>query len=541
MVANPHKNRSIVDDIPSDWDLPEGWVETTLEQLLYTLESGSRPKGGVREIKGGVPSIGGEHLDNNGGFRFGAIKFVPKNFFEKMNRGRIQIGDILIVKDGATTGKVALVRDNFPHNPAVVNEHVFICRPAHGVYPPFIFYFLFSRAGQDRILENFRGSAQGGVNQSFAPGTTIPLAPLSEQKRIVMKLEQLLAQVNAAKKRLATVSLILKRFRQAVLAAACSGQLTADWRNVNPNAETAQALIKRVHHNSQLRYEASCKLARVEESRTPMEPPSITTVSECLDGLQEIPKSWEWFRAGIFYQDARYGTSSKCDKRDEERVPVLRIPNILTGQLELADLKYGNLSDLEFKNLTLQPGDIIICRTNGSLDLIGKAAIIPQLPRPHAFASYLIRVRFEPDSLLPAYFHICLSSKIGRDYIEEKARSTAGQFNLNLDILRNLPIPVPPSLEQYEIVKRVENLFKIADMIERRVAATTSRVAKLTQAILVKAFRGELVPTEAELARREGRSYEPASVLLARINEEPKTVEDYKRGKAWKVKLQKRM
>lgn len=158
--------------------LPKGWAETSLDQILTNLESGSRPKGGVRGIKEGVPSIGGEHLNENGGFRFEAIKFAPHEFFERMNRGRIQQGDSLVVKDGATTGKIALVRSNFPYDPAVVNEHVFICRPIADVHPPFLFYFLFSKEGQDRILANFRGSAQGGINQSFAPGTIVALGTL---------------------------------------------------------------------------------------------------------------------------------------------------------------------------------------------------------------------------------------------------------------------------------------------------------------------------------------------------------------------------
>ena len=83
--------------------------------------------------------------------------------------------------------------------------------------------------------------------------------------------------------------------------------------------------------------------------------------------------------------------------------------------------------------------------------------------------------------------------------------------------MRNLPFPLPPLPEQHEIVRRVDALFKLADSIEARVAAATARADKITQAILAKAFRGELVPTEAELARQEGRDYEPASALLARI------------------------
>ena len=92
-------------------------------------------------------------------------------------------------------------------------------------------------------------------------------------------------------------------------------------------------------------------------------------------------------------------------------------------------------------------------------------------------------------------------------------------------VIKNLPTVLPPLAEQQEIVRRVEALFKLADSIEKRVAAASVRAEKLTQSILAKAFRGELVPTEAELARREGRSCEPASTLLTHIKAERESKE----------------
>ncbi len=91
---------------------------------------------------------------------------------------------------------------------------------------------------------------------------------------------------------------------------------------------------------------------------------------------------------------------------------------------------------------------------------------------------------------------------------------------MNCQTVRELPFALPPLLEQHEIVRRIQSLFALTDTIEKRVAQATVRVEKTTQAILAKAFRGELVPTEAELARQEGRDYEPASVLLERIRAE---------------------
>lgn len=272
---------------PDETDLPEGWIQTTLDQLLLSMESGSRPRGGVRGITEGKPSIGGEHLNDEGGFRFDNIKYVPDEFYQGMLRGRIQVGDVLVVKDGATTGKVSLVRPDFPYSEAVVNEHVFVCRPAESVLPAFLFWYLFSKDGQDRILENFQGSAQGGINQSFAPGTVVPLAPSPEQKRIVAKVEALLERVNAARARLARLPAILKRFRQSVLAAACSGQLTAEWREGHGVAQPSDA---------------------------------------------EVPSSWERLPLCQLCESFEYGSSRKSD--DTGDVPVLRMGNLQNGKID---------------------------------------------------------------------------------------------------------------------------------------------------------------------------------------------------------------
>jgi type I restriction enzyme S subunit len=96
----------------------------------------------------------------------------------------------------------------------------------------------------------------------------------------------------------------------------------------------------------------------------------------------------------------------------------------------------------------------------------------------------------------------------------------SAQGVINTTAVAELPIPVPPVAEQEEILRRVAGVLGVAEAIEKHVSAATLRADSLTQSILAKAFRGELVPTEAELARREGREYEPASVLLERIKGE---------------------
>jgi type I restriction enzyme S subunit len=498
-------------------DLPEGWVETTLDQLLQTLESGSRPKGGVRGIKEGIPSIGGEHLDDNGGFRFQSIKFVPHRFFERMNRGQIQAGDILIVKDGATTGKVALARDDFPYNPAVVNEHVFICRPAVGVYPPFLFYFLFSKEGQDHILENFRGSAQGGINQSFAPGTAIPFASLAEQKRIVAKVEQLLARVNATRERLAKVPEILKRFRQSVLAAACSGRLTADWREEHADFESAEQLIERVFAKRREQYKAESKKVRAGSRKTPKKSANLMPRKVEVNELPEIPDVWAW----VYLPDLGYMSRGKSRHRPRNASHLYGgcYPFIQTGDIAQSGGRITShrqtYSENGLAQSRLWPADTV-CITIAAN--IASSAI---LTYPACFPDSVVGVNPDGDLCLTKYVEFFV--RTAQADLDQFAPATA-QKNINIGILNDVVVPLPPFVEQQEIVRRVEALFKLANTIEKRVGLATARAEKMAQSILSKAFRGELVPTEAELARREGRSYEPASALLAKIEAQRKDV-----------------
>lgn len=161
------------------------WNTALLRDVIESLENGSRPKGGVGSIRSGVPSIGGEHINNAGGFDFLEIKFVPNAFYQTLSRGKLRPYDVLVVKDGATTGKTAIVPEDFPYEKAAVNEHVFIVRPKKEIVDPeFLFYFMYSPLGQSQIKRNFHGSAQGGINTTFIDNFWIPVPPIQSQKKM---------------------------------------------------------------------------------------------------------------------------------------------------------------------------------------------------------------------------------------------------------------------------------------------------------------------------------------------------------------------
>jgi type I restriction enzyme S subunit len=195
---------------------------------------------------------------------------------------------------------------------------------------------------------------------------------------------------------------------------------------------------------------------------------------------------------------------------------VLRIPNIAHGRIDLADLKYATVSFQLDDESALNPGDMLICRTNGSIQLIGKTAIVREpLTQRHTFASYLLRFRFDTSKVRPAWVHLYLSSEAGRRFIEANAASSAGQHNISLNLLHRMPIPLPPVNRQAEIVAEVDAQLSAVEEMDGTVEANLKRAVRLRQAILKRAFEGKLASPDA--------TDEPAIVLLERIRVERAT------------------
>jgi len=156
-----------------------------LSKIVSALESGGRPPGGIVAGEGEVFSLGGEHLNEYGGFDLSNKRFIPRAFYEQMKRGVVQPRDILIVKDGATTGKVSYVGENLPYSPCAINEHLFRLAVDDKVADSaYVFYYLLSPKGNREILQDFHGATVGGISQRFGEKVYVPLPPLPEQKRI---------------------------------------------------------------------------------------------------------------------------------------------------------------------------------------------------------------------------------------------------------------------------------------------------------------------------------------------------------------------
>jgi len=391
---------------------------------------------------------------------------------------------------------------NVYSTPAWVTDNTLIIEPFCDDTIPWIISFL-KTVNWSNIQT---GTSQPLINQTIVKSLYIPLPPLTEQRRIVAAAEQLLARVNASRERLDRVPGLLKAFRQVVLAAACSGRLTEGWREGEENLEPMSLFLKKTYVPKKVA-RGNFRLKQLDPSKLPI-----------------LPKLWEWHHIHKVAERVTVGyVGPMKDEYVSEGIPFLRSQNVRGWGFDPSGLIFITKEFHEkIKKSALEPRDLVIVRSGN----VGTACIIPD-NLTEANCSDLVIVK-QPFGFISEYGAYFLNSVAKSEIDASKVGIALSHFNTQS--VANLPMPIPPLPEQHEIVRRVEALFAIADRIEQRVAVGKERADRLTQAILAKAFRGELVPTEAELARSEGREYEPAGVLLERIGKEREIGEGKKKS-----------
>ena len=384
--------------------------------------------------------------------------------------------------------------------PVTINQDLKALHPNEDVYAPFVAHYLKS---QQRNIIN--ACAKGGttvpsIDTKSLHDVAVPLPPPEVQRDTVAKIEELFSDLDAGVAALKRAQANLKRYRAAVLKAAVEGRLTAQWRAERKAkgiaTEPAAKLLDRILAERRKKWEAAQLKKYTDAGKAPPKgwrSKYLEPVTPDTSILPELPNGWRWATMSQLSERFEYGTSVKCGY-EAAHEPVLRIPNIVRGDIDLSDLKFSsqalNLDDLD----ALQVGDMLVCRTNGSISLIGKTALIKtKLDKNYSFASYLLRFRFVLSENLPAWVNLYMVSFQGRKFIESNAASSAGQHNISLGLLSKMRFPLPSLAEQTEIVAQVEAKLSNIAQAETEIKRSLERAARLRQAILKRAFEGRLI------------------------------------------------
>lgn len=487
----------------TDGELPEGWASAVLAEVVEPVPN-TKPEDEPNRL---FHYVDISSIDN-GSFRLTEPKPIRGRDAPSRARRPIRPGDVVFSNVRTYLRNIALIPSCSIAD--VCSTGFTVLRSGPAIESRYLFRYTLTNEFIERVTPEQTGTHYPATSDRVVLEQPLPLPPLAEQRRIVAAVETVLARVNATRDRLSRVPAILKRFRQSVLSAACSGRLTAAWRKeaVRDPAEL------------EVRWpELPEPVGRRRAGRLwgSGEVPELTD-----DEREGIPENWLWVKVGGLgngVDEAVQVGPMSMQSRDFEQtgVPVLNVGCIQWGWFDKSKLDFMPKGKAEaFDRYHIRAGDILFTRSG----TIGRCALATAHEDGYLMTFHLLRVRSSPSKVLNRYLCYVFqgASHIRRQMVEAAIGSTRAGFNTNL--LAGLDVPIPPLPEQKEIVRRVDALFALADRIEAKLTAARKRVDSLTQAVLAKAFRGELVPTEAELARREKRTYESAADLLARIRTE---------------------
>lgn len=477
--------------------MKEDWIEVELGEVAKSIQYGYTESSSNKPI--GPKFVRITDIQNNN-VNWSEVPYCSISNEKKVNY-LLQKDDLLFARTGATVGKSFLIKSEIPES--VFASYLIRVRMNRVIIDVFFLsYFFNSPFYWQQITEGQVGIGQPNVNGTKLGKLITPIPPLPIQRAIVSKIEALFSDLDNGIANFKKAQEQLKIYRQAVLKKAFEGGFSI--KNDELGITNKEGSI---NHTNQTKSESN-----------------------------DLPIGWKWVKLGEVIEKPKYGTSKKCDYNNGN-VAVLRIPNISNGYIDNSDLKYAEFTDEEIKDFSLSEGDILTIRSNGSVDLVGKCALIKKTETKYLYAGYLIRLRPFKEFLNSQYLVYLMFSIDLRIQIESFAKSTSGVNNINAAELSNLVIPLPPTIaEQTQIVQEIERRLSVCENLEFVIRNSIEKAEALRQSILKKAFEGKLL-TEAEIEQcKKEADYEPASELLKKITNEKLRMTNEKKAKKVKIR-----
>lgn len=429
-------------------ELPDGWTEQALGSIadcrLGKMLDAEKNQGELR------PYL------RNTNVQWGTIDLSDVKEMritdDERDRYAVLPGDLLVC-EGGEPGRCAVWRDD---REMYIQKALHRVRPLNGTSVEYLRWFLQNATSRGALENLYTGSTIKHLPGRQLARIIVPTPPEHEQRRIADWLDEFDARRASVADRLAAARAIVGRLRTAVLAAACSGRLTSDWRDALPGGL----------------------------------PEDVPPPNREFDPAFELPDSWCWSTLdGI--SEIRGGVQVGAKRRPGEavrEVSYLRVANVQRGWLDLSEIKTIAASDAKIASLRLQPGDIFF-NEGGDRDKLGRGwiwegQIDECIHQNHVFRARLVDGRFEPK------FFSWYGNTFGPRYFFDEGKQTVNLASLSRRRLGELPVPVPPAIEQSEIRRRTTAMLNAVDRISDQIASAHSRLRDAARHALGQAFSG---------------------------------------------------
>lgn len=325
----------------------------------------------------------------------------------------------------------------------IASTGFFVCTPNAALNDKYLYRLMVSSYVVDGLNKHMKGDNSPSIRKDDIENYPFPLPPLSEQQRIVERIEELFAKLDEAKERLQEVADSFAVRKAAILLKAFTGELTKQWRREN--------------------------------------------------GVSD--ESWVEKTIGEICSSLKYGTSKKSS--DDGKVVVLRMGNLQNGEIDWSNLAYTS-DEEDIKKYLLKSGDVLFNRTN-SPELVGKTSIY-RGEMPAIYAGYLIKLDYEKNIVVGDYLNYYLNSSKAKEYYMQVKTDGVSQSNINAKKIGEFEIPLPTLPEQHEIVRLIDDLLARERSAQQATEQALASIDLMKKSILARAFRGELGTNKASEA-----------------------------------------
>jgi len=476
-------------------DLPVGWSRTTLGIVVDVLDHLRVPVNAEERSKrvGSVPYYGAT----------GQVGWIDDHIFDEEL--------VLLGEDGAPFLDPAKPKAYIISGKSWVNNHAHVLRAKLGLGNRFLLY----QMNQADFRPFVSGTTRLKLPQAPMRRLRLVIAPEAEQKRMVAEIERQLTRLDAAVAALKRVQANLKRFRASVLKAACEGRLVATEAELSRadgrDYETGAQLLARILKERRAKWEADQRAKMQAAGKPPKDDKWKSKYQESaapdISTLPERPEGWVWTNLEQLKTFSLYGPRFSSDAYAPRGQFVLRTSDISEdGKVDLNGTPRLPLIPDEFAKYRVQQGDLLITRTGSLGTLAVFNDTVEAIP-----GAYLIQYRLAAPLVTSWYAFYTLKSPAGQKRLIAGGAGV-GRPNLNAPTIDEIPLPLPPIVEQSRIVAEVERRLSIMEELKTIVNANLTRADRLRQSILKRAFEGKLVPQDP--------NDEPAGALLERIRAE---------------------